>query len=173
MFVAANICHDKKFCCNKNTFVATKVLFQQPHFCRDKTLVSTKIILAVAPANDKKRRSCPAVTDSYLPAGSSLGKIHQPQHHDSKKKRTTCPFHRRDFTSRRSRFCCPSGPPVSSAVRLTESATHPVIKVSPSCVYYSTTMLSLVGAATSIIFVEIKQVFCHDKSMLAVTKHLS
>ena len=39
---------------------------------------------------------------------------------------------------------------------------HPIIKVSPSCVYYSTTMLSLVGAATSIIFVEIKQVFCHD-----------
>ena len=155
----------QKFCCNKDMFVATKVLLQQAHFCHDKTLVATKIILAGVPANDKKRRSCTAVTNSYLPAGSSLGKIHQPQHHDSNKKRVTCPFHRKDFTSRRSRFCCPSGPPVSSAVRLTESATHHIIKVSPSCVYDSTTVLSLVGAATSIIFV-VTNTCCHDKTRL-------
>ena len=33
--------------------------------------------------------------------------------------------------------------------------------------------MSLAEAARSIIFVAAKQVFCHDKSMLVTTKHLS
>ena len=32
--------------------------------------------------------------------------------------------------------------------------------------------ISLAGAATSIIFVATKHAFCHDKSMLVVTKRL-
>ena len=57
MFVATNICRDKRFvatkifCRDKHTFVATKDVF-----CRDKhVFVATKIILVASSANDRRQ----------------------------------------------------------------------------------------------------------------------